>query len=127
MDVQLKYSTAAETPDWSVPRTFLCADKPGVPIGVTVSLATVNVIVIDWAPPASDGGSPVLGYDLYMKKNSEATFVRVYEGFQNPATTSYILTSYNSLALETTTYDFKILTRNWVGDSDFSTVVSSTV
>jgi hypothetical protein len=37
-------------------------------------------MIIEWDPPASDGGSAILGYQLYMKLNSDATWDMIYDG-----------------------------------------------
>lgn len=61
--IQLRYiTTALETSDWSNPATMICANVPDIPSAPTASIATQDLIIVDWLPPTFDGGSPILGY-----------------------------------------------------------------
>ncbi len=53
-------------------------DPPGVPVRVSVSLG-VRSGALSWGPPASDGGSPVVGYVLRWREGTsgEWTVVRL--------------------------------------------------
>ena len=50
------YSSVAGT------ATFTSPSTPGVPTGVTASVATGNVVTVSWTAPASNGGSAIVGY-----------------------------------------------------------------
>jgi len=39
-----------------------------------VLIGSTDLIIVEWEPPASDGGTPILGYTLHMKKNSESVY-----------------------------------------------------
>lgn len=52
-------------------------------------MATKDLIMLRWEPPPYDGGTPILGYKLYMKRDIDATFdltKPIYDGYQDPAT-----------------------------------------
>jgi hypothetical protein len=99
MDVQVRYYLGGVASIWSVPITFLCANVPNAPAAPSVTLGTMDLIIVEWGPPASDGGTPILGYDLYMKSNAESAYTLVYDGSQNPTTKSFMITSYEAAAL----------------------------
>jgi hypothetical protein len=80
MDAQIRYLESGVYSDWSVPVTFLCANVPTTPNAPTLVLGSMDLIIVDWTPPTSDGGTPILGYDLYMKKNSAGTYTLIYDG-----------------------------------------------
>eukprot|EP01022_Parablepharisma_sp_SALTPOND_P020162 TRINITY_DN3593_c0_g1_i1.p2 TRINITY_DN3593_c0_g1~~TRINITY_DN3593_c0_g1_i1.p2 ORF type:complete len:1692 (-),score=110.26 TRINITY_DN3593_c0_g1_i1:19422-24497(-) len=84
-------------------------------------------IIVSWAPPADIGGTPITGYQLYMKKPTEPDFQLVYDGKNSPATKITTITSYNEAPLEKTTYNFKINAFNWVGKSPDSPTLSFSV
>jgi len=46
---------------------------PGVPTGLTATPSNAQV-VLAWAAPASDGGSPITGYKLYRSTASGGTY-----------------------------------------------------
>ena len=50
-------------PSEEVPATPVTV--PGAPVGLTATAADAKVTLV-WSAPASDGGSPVTGYDLYV-------------------------------------------------------------
>lgn len=106
---------------------MLCSDVPDAPNAPTIRLGTLDLIIVDWNPPGSDGGSPVLGYKLFMKKNSDSTWVEVYDGQQNPTVRTFSVTTFNSATLEVTSYDFYVMAKNWVGESDPSATVTYAV
>lgn len=73
MDVYLRYYDATTAFSyWSVSVTFYCAAVPDAPLAPTARIATVDRIIVDWAVPANNGGSAVLGYILQMKEGADA-------------------------------------------------------
>lgn len=83
MDVYLRYYIGAAFSFWSISVTMICADVPSPPAAPTLTLGTIDLIIVDWLPP-SDGGSAVLGYKLYMSLSGLATYSLVYDGSQDP-------------------------------------------
>jgi hypothetical protein len=43
------------------------ATPPDAPGAATAAAATVDSVSVTWAPPASDGGSPVQGYEVEVQ------------------------------------------------------------
>jgi hypothetical protein len=77
----------------------------------------LDIILIEWAPPSSDGGSPILGYSVEMIKTSEGVWRQVYNGTENPSTKRLAITKYNNASLEVTGYKIRITAYNWVGST----------
>jgi titin len=53
------------------------ADKPGPPETPTVSDIYKTNAVINWQPPANDGGSPVIGYHLERRLTSSTRWTKI--------------------------------------------------
>lgn len=77
----------------------------------SILINDINRIVLTWNPPSDDGGSPILGYYIKMKKNSESEYITVYDG-SNILTHTATIYEYNNNELEYTTYDFQIFAIN---------------
>jgi hypothetical protein len=72
LDVQLRYSYGGPTPtEWSVAVTMICADVPASPATPSLLLTSLDLLLLEWDPPASDGGSPILGYSVFMRELDE--------------------------------------------------------
>lgn len=72
---------------------------------------------MEWSPPTTDGGTPILGYSVSMKKTSDSTWLEVYDGRENPAARRLAVTQLNGAALERTGYQLLVRSYNWVGVS----------
>lgn len=60
---------------------FVIANLPGVPPSAPLlETATETSITVAWSPPASNGGTPITGYRLYMIDHSIGDWVMVYDG-----------------------------------------------
>lgn len=96
---------------------MMCADVPNAPSSPTVIIQNLDQIVIEWEPPASDGGTPILGYQVDMKKDGDPSYIQIYDGAENPGARLLEVTEYNSAPLEVTTYYFRVRALNWIGAS----------
>lgn len=101
----------------------MCADVPATPAVPTAIIKNLDQIVIEWDPPTSDGGTPILGYKVSMRKDGDS-FTEVYDGSENPGARQLEVTRYNSANLEVTTYYFVVSAINWIGSSLESTPLS---
>ena len=90
----------------------------------TVLWSDISQIILSWSQPSSNGASPILGYQLFMKQTSQSTYMLVYDGSYNPATTYYTITSYNSSALSNISYDFQLVAMNVVGGGPPSPILT---
>lgn len=76
LDVSLRYTDAAGTQSApSVSVTMICADVPSSPAAPTLLLGSLDIILVEWKPPTSDGGSPILGYEVLMSSDAVPTAV----------------------------------------------------
>lgn len=62
----------------------MCAGQPDAPNTPISDLANRDVISVSWSAPNYDGGSPVLGYLLYMRNIESAQFTLVWNGSEDP-------------------------------------------
>jgi hypothetical protein len=67
MKVSLQFDSAEGLSGYSVPVSVMCADVPDAPTDLTLLTKTLDQIVIEWDLPLSDGGTPILGYQVFMK------------------------------------------------------------
>lgn len=101
LDIVLRYvDGSAQTSDPSVPITLLCAGVPSSPATPTLLLRSLDLLLLEWEPPTSDGGSPVLGYNISMRETvgagvTENDWITIYNGTQNPATRTLAITEFN--------------------------------
>lgn len=65
---------------------MMCAAEPGAITDMTVPIFTRDIILINWSPPADDGGSPILGYLVNMRKTGTTDWTLKYNGTENPGT-----------------------------------------
>jgi len=101
----------------SAPVTMLCANVPDGPAAPTLQLSALDLILLDWEPPLFDGGSPILGYSVWIQAAGDADYLLAYNGTQNPATTSLAIREYNGQPLEIRSYSILVRAYNWVGVS----------
>lgn len=81
MDIQLRVTTTTpETSDWSIPVTLYCASEPAAPEAPASLVAEQELIQVSWELPSDNGGSSVLGFQLFMKLDSDPDYTMVYDG-----------------------------------------------
>jgi len=94
------------------------AAMPGAPAGLTATAGNAQV-TLSWAVPASDGGSPVSGYNVYVAASADFKGAAEVPGVTGTAVVLVGLTN-------GTTYYFKVFAVNAAGnESPFSTEVSA--
>ncbi|KAG7522564.1 titin-like [Solea senegalensis] len=67
-------STAITTPIVIARYPFCAPAAPGTP---TVSTVTKYSMVVEWQPPAKDGGSPIIGYHLERKEKNSILWTKL--------------------------------------------------
>ena len=55
-------------------------EPPGPPVNIHVSHATKSGMLVEWNKPASDGGSPIIGYHLECKDQSSILWTKINRG-----------------------------------------------
>jgi predicted phage tail protein len=90
---------------------------PGAPTGLTATRGNAQVI-LSWAAPASDGGSKVTGYDLYVGTTADLS------GNAPVARVSGTVVTVTNL-INGTTYYFRVTAVNRVGEGRPSNEVSA--
>lgn len=67
-------SSAITSPVVTAQYPFSVPGAPGIPVATTV---TKYSMVIEWAPPAMDGGSPITGYHLERKEKNSILWTKL--------------------------------------------------
>ena len=92
---------------------------PGAPTGLTAT-PDDGTVTLAWAAPASDGGSPVTGYNVYQGTSPGGESGPV-NGFSLVTTTGYKVTG----LVNGTTYYFRVTAVNRVGQGPASAEVKA--
>ena len=104
-------------PASATPASATPAAVPGAPSGLTATAGNAQV-ALSWAAPASDGGSPVTGYNVYLATAAGQESAPI----SNTQGTGGIVTGLTNGA----TYYFRVTAVNAAGDeSPFSAQVSA--
>jgi len=88
-------------------------DKPSPPIKVKYGTVTKSSIELSWDEPLSNGGSPILGYEI-EKRNAKTLY---WSRLSNIGTINSLFTVVTNLK-EGAEYDFRVIAFNVAGDSD---------
>ena len=97
------------------------ATSPGAPTGLTPTPRSTSV-ALTWTAPGSDGGSAILGYNVYKGTASGRESARPVNGTALVTTTSYIVTGLTT----GTVYYFTVKAVNAYGPSAASKEASAT-
>jgi len=90
---------------------------PGAPLSLSATSVTSGVVELSWAAPASDGGSPITGYNVYRSDASgaEQYFTSVADPHLSDATAQggqtwyYQVTAVNSAGESVATAEVSVL------------------
>ncbi len=94
---------------------FVCADRPGAPSVPVLESTTATSISVAWNVPATDGGSPISGYKLYMNDIlANDNWDLVFDGSNYPSTLTYTQTGLTPGRY----YRFRVIAVNKIGVSD---------
>ena len=94
--------------------------RPDPPAGLTATPGDLQV-TLSWAAPASDGGAPISGYDVYQGTSPGGETGTPVSGSPFTATSTTVTGLANG-----TTYYFKVAAVNGVGEGPASAEVSAT-
>lgn len=87
------------------------ATVPGAPGTPTATLVTCNSVALAWTAPASDGGSAVLGYRVYVSADNGVTWT-----LYNSALVTGTALTLENLQSDVSTYAFGVVATNAVGN-----------
>jgi titin len=97
---------------------FVCANVPAKSeFAPVLEAATETSISISWSVPASDGGTPITGYKVYMNPIDDGDWYLIYDGSGQPT----VLTLTESNLVRGAYYRFKSQAINLVGEGFNST------
>ena len=88
-------------------------DKPGPPLNLRAGEVTNTSIELNWEPPLSDGGSPILGYKL-EQRNPKTMRWQLVEAAGLIAHPHFVVTHLR----ESQGYEFRVLAVNKAGDGE---------
>ncbi|CAG9326799.1 unnamed protein product [Blepharisma stoltei] len=108
LDVYYQVTVTSGTSPTSDSVSMMCAGTPADVVNLSYS-ASLNTVTVAWsANGISNGGTPILGFNVYKKTSSWA----LLSAISSPTTFSYVDTvSYS------TQYYYKVTAYNWVGES----------
>lgn len=104
----------------TVAQDFIVPTEPGAPTGLTATAPGDGYLEIDlaWTTPASDGGSPITGYEIYRDTTTSPTTLLTTVGVTNSYT--------DSTVSDATTYYYRVKAVNAIGSSTYSNEDSDT-
>ena len=99
--------------------TIISAEVPSVPSDLTLVSHTETKLVLSWTQ-AEDGGSTIREYQIYSDRGIQS-YSMLTPTIDNPSVHTYTITQATHGIVTGTQYAFKVLARNDVGNSEFST------
>ena len=113
--------------EWSNPidPLTLVPTAPPAPARPTVSISGTTA-TLTWAAPSDDGGAAVTAYKVqYRKQNADSTWPTTWTDHTRTGTATSTTESVGSLTAAST-YEFRVLAVNSVGDGAWSVPVKGT-
>jgi Fibronectin type III domain len=101
----------------SAPVSIRAATISSEPINLHVISSSYNSITFGWSAPVDNGGTPVTDYKVYWNAGIEGNSF----GLLSSTTLGFITYTFQSGIVAGTYYEFKVVAKNAIGDSTFST------
>lgn len=115
---KIQARNAINTSVMSNTQYFACADVPEASmVAPVLEEATESSITVSWSQPASDGGSPITGYKLFMNPTDDGDWYLVYDGTGQPT----VLTFEKRNLQRGKYYRFQVSAINYIGEGKNST------
>src|SRR5437899_2191863 len=109
-------STFRSPPAPAAATPVAAASPPGAPTGLVASAGN-GTVGLSWTPPASDGGSPIVGYQIYRGTSS---------GAESLLDASDVSTYTDNAVANGTTYWYQVTAVTSAGEGPRSTEQSAT-
>ena len=106
---------------FTVTIVYCVTDEPEAPASIRVTEYWSDHITVAWEPPASDGGSPLTGYNIEKRDALRSTWVKA--GTVEPGVTSFKCEN----LFEGADYLFRVFAENKVGPSLKAAEMDTTV
>ena len=135
-DVIYRYRTnVPQDSPWSTAVTVMCADVPDPPAPPTKVIGTRDLMSVEWALPVYDGGSPTLGFFVFMRltddiEDLDYTYVTNDDTGEDSTYLQYSTTGmldHRGVPIQPGDYLFTVVARNWVGNSTMSDALTVTI
>ena len=95
------------------------ATLPSPPLNLHSVSSTFNSITFGWSVPTDNGGTPVTDYKVYWNGGIDNNPF----GLLSSTTLGFITYTYQTGIVAGTYYEFKVVAKNAIGDSAFSTKI----
>lgn len=56
---------------------YYFSDVPSIPRALEVTEVTEDSVTLEWSPPESNGGAPIIGYPIERKEPGKSQWIRV--------------------------------------------------
>jgi fibronectin type III domain protein/Big-like domain-containing protein len=100
--------------------TYLIANVPGAPSGVTASAHPASATV-SWTAPADNGGAAITGYDVQYSSNGGGDWTSASSSFHTSTATAHTITG----LANGTGYVFRVAAINLIGTGAYSSMSSA--